>query len=359
MKKTTRLFGCMVIYLVLGMFLAVGAFQTPAVASNDKPIKWRLQSTLSSQSLIYYGLVKDFCKHIKERSNGRLEIKAYPPGGLAKTRETFDVVSAGAVEMALSAGLYYGRKIPVGNVEFGLPFSFSGTPFTFEAAAQAYEFYYEYKGGEPLKILRDAYDKKGIYYLNPVVSSSYGAMVNFPVQSLADFKGKKIRAFGFFGTLIQEMGASAVSIPSAEQYLALQRGTVDGTIYPYHAVETFNLKEVIKYVVMPPFVAAPACNFYINKKAWQKLPEDLKKLVRETALEDTKRFTKQAVALDQKAIKAGEKVGVKVATLPDRDVAKLRGLSVVVWDKEAKKSESSARLIGLLKEYLTEKGVMK
>jgi len=73
-------------------------------------------------------------------------------------------------------------------------------------------------------------------------------MTAFPATTTADFKGKKIRSFGFFGSIVQMMGGQPVSLPTEDQYLALQQGTVDGTIFPYLAMQTMNLKEVAKQI---------------------------------------------------------------------------------------------------------------
>lgn len=345
------------VFLAVGILLAKITFNEGALAAEDKPIKWRLQSVWGSTSPAHH-MTLAFCKDVKERTNGRLEISSFPSSALFKPLETFDAVASGAVEMAFSAGLYHARKIPEALVEFGLPFTFTGPPWTFTAHAQSYEFWYDYKGGEALKILREAYAERGAYLLATGASSSYGFMTNFPINTIEDFKGKKIRAFGLFSMLVKRMGGSPVSIPGAEQYMALQRGTLDGTIYPYYPLEVYKLKEVVKYAVVPPVLACPIIEFYANTKAWEDLPDDLKEIVEKTLIENFMSYSKEAVKLDKKYVDESKKVGVKLITLPDEEMEKLRTMAVPIWDIAAGKSEDSAKLVTLLKAYLKEKGIM-
>lgn len=336
-----------------GFWVGFEAAPDQAIGSE---IKWKLQSVWPSGSLGYDGLTLRFCDNIAKKTQGRLKITPFPPDALAKVMETYDAVAAGAVELAFSTGLYHARKIPEALVEFGLPFSFTGPPFKHTAHDQTYEFFYKFRGGEALKILREAYGKRGTYLIGVGPSASYGFMTKFPVSSLADFKGKKIRSFGSFSALLQKVGAAPVSIPGAEQYLALQRGTIDGTLFPYYVLETYKLKEVISSVVVPPILAAPIVEFYVNLKTWQALPDDLKKIVEETLVEDFKWYSQEAVKLDEDSMEKAKKAGVKLVALSEADTNTLRAFSMPLWDEAASKSEASARLVNLVKEYLKEKG---
>ena len=190
-------------------------------------------------------------------------------------------------------------------------------------------------------------------------TSSFAYMTKFPVNSLDDFKGRKIRSFGFLGLLVKKLGGAPVSLPGTEQYLALQRGTVDGTIYAYYTLDTYKLKEVVSCVIMPPVLAAPAIDFYASAKAWEGLPEDLKEILTDTLMENLKWYSAEAVQLDAKCVEEAEHSGVKVFNLPEKEVEKLRVLSLSIWDDAARKSDGLNKLIGLLKVFLREKGVLK
>ena len=52
---------------------------------------------------------------------------------------------------------------------------------------------------------------------------------------------------------LEALGATPVSMPMNENFEALDRGVVDGTIAPWEAVKTWGLDEVLKYATVGNF----------------------------------------------------------------------------------------------------------
>jgi TRAP-type C4-dicarboxylate transport system substrate-binding protein len=294
-------------------------------------------------------MVNDFVTDVKKNSNGRLTITPFAPGALAKPLETYDAVSAGAVEMAFSTGIYHARKVKEGLVEFGLPMSF-------EDLEQFYEFYYDYEGGKAFKLISEAYEERGTHLLGFGPTGQYGWMTTFPVHTLDDMKGKKMRSFALFSVLVQKLGGAPVSLPGAEQYMALQRGTIDGTIYPIYVLETYKLKEVVKYVILPFILVTPSINFYVNLKAWNKLPDDIKRIAEKACMDNFPPYSRAAKDLDWKNLEIAKKErGIKVMRLPEGEAKKLREIAQSTWPV-ARKTDRSATMIDMMKAFFKEKG---
>jgi TRAP-type transport system periplasmic protein len=339
-NKTRMVIVCSVA-LFLGIGLAGGAF------AADKPVVWRLQSVWATSSAIH-GTLANMCKRIKEQSNGQLEAKLFGPGEIVATLEVFDAVSNGVIEMACSSGIYNASKVPEGLVEFGMPFGL-------ENPDQVKEFWYQYKGGEAFKIVQEAYRNRKIELLYIAAGNSYGYMTAFPVNSIADFKGKKIRSFGFFGNVVQAMGAAPVSLPTEDQYLALQQGTVDGTIFPYLAMETMKFKEVTKHIVMPPILGSPTSDIYVSGKAWNQISPDVQKIVREAARLQSEEYLATEYVQEQELLANPDKHGIQIHQLPAADVAQLKAIGGKIWDGSAQKAPGNAKVIDMLKAYKAEK----
>ena len=341
-KKSNCRWIAMSISLLFSVIILL-SISSSAIAA-DKVIKWRMQSAFLPEGTTH-AMAEKFCANIKEATNGRMEIKLFAPGAILKPLEIFDGVKNGVIDMGFASGIYNARKIPEALVEFGMPFSF-------DTYQQCFEFLYEYEDGKVMKTIREAYKKRGVNLLVSGPSASYGFMTNFPAKTIEDFKGKKVRSFGFFGALVKMMGGAPVNMPASEQYLALQRGTVEGTVFPFIAMKTYNIIEVANKIIHPPTLMAPTMNFIVNDKSMKKLPADLQEIVSRVALKNFKEYSETAFNEDAKTVTWLKENGGDVFTLPDADVAKLKKYGEKIWDGVGSKSENNKVLIGMLKSFL-------
>jgi len=110
-----------------------------------------------------------------------------------------------------------------------------------------------------------------------------------PIRDLADLKGMKVRVFGAAQTdFIKALGAEPVSLPIAEVYTDLDRGTVDAAVTG--TIAGFSLKwyEVTQHMVdlqIGPVMIA----LVVSKRTWDKLSPDLRKALEEVAAEVTRK----------------------------------------------------------------------
>jgi TRAP-type C4-dicarboxylate transport system substrate-binding protein len=112
---------------------------------------------------------------------------------------------------------------------------------------------------------------------------SYNLMLKRPIQSLADLKGRKIRAPEIKGCIeaLRFFGAAPTPIPFNEVYLALQSGIVDGVLTALNPGVQFKFYEVCKYVVVPDFGLA-LDKQVISLSAWNGLTAEQKQIVQDS-----------------------------------------------------------------------------
>ena len=102
-----------------------------------------------------------------------------------------------------------------------------------------------------------AAEHKGLHILfmkmaNPIVLWS-----KEPINSVADYKGKKIRYASITNKqLLEAMGAVPMLIPPPELQDALAKGIAEGATFPYEAGFAYKLASVVPYAIEPPLASA-------------------------------------------------------------------------------------------------------
>jgi TRAP-type C4-dicarboxylate transport system substrate-binding protein len=96
------------------------------------------------------------------------------------------------------------------------------------------------------------------------------------VRKLEDVKGLKFRGHGTSALVVEALGGTPVPKPMPECYQMLQKGVVDGAVYPLEANKGWKLGEVTDYVTAN-FSAAYTTSFFVvmNKDKWNALPAEV------------------------------------------------------------------------------------
>jgi len=211
-------------------------------------------------------------KEIEKRTNGRVKISYFPGGTLTKAPVCYDGVVKGISDIGMSCFAYTRGRFPVMEA-VDLPFGYKSGKV---ATRVAYEFY---KKMNP-KELQD---------VKVLVVHAHGPGIlaaKKDVNSLSDIKGMKIRCTGLSSKLAKYLGAAPVGMPQGQAYEALQKGVVEGTFAPIEVLKGWKQGEVIDYVIETKALGYTTAMFVVmNKKKYNSLPPDIKKVFDEVAEE--------------------------------------------------------------------------
>ncbi len=77
------------------------------------------------------------------------------------------------------------------------------------------------------------------------------------------------------GSMLEHLGATPVGLPPDQVYENLQKGAIDGTVFPWDAVGAFRLYEVLDHHLD---ARAYTTSFYfvMNRQRYEALPEDVR-----------------------------------------------------------------------------------
>jgi len=307
------------------VLMACAPKATPAPAPPATPTPAPKQFTLKAQfflpkaSPLSQRLLSIY-REIEAASGGRLKIRDFWAGELVPTPQALDALSRGTLDILVGPGNYYSGKVAIGDISI--------MPLNFKAASDRSKAFYDTELGQILdKVYSQTVGATVVGPFNYFIGEEVLLRKGVEVSTAADFKGLKLRvAGGELVELVKALGAEPVFIPPPEVYTALQRGTIDGAIFPIHDLEILKLKEVVGQVVGPSFLfSGPMMHFFkVNLDTWNGLPPDLRQafrqVVKKAALEDDARAIEELETPYRERAKAE---GVRFYTLPQPEIEKV------------------------------------
>jgi TRAP-type C4-dicarboxylate transport system substrate-binding protein len=100
------------------------------------------------------------------------------------------------------------------------------------------------------------------------------------VRKIEDMKGLKFRAHGTSALVVEALGGTPVPKPMPETYQMLQKGVVNGAVYPFEANKGWKLGEVTNYCTAD-YSAAYTTSFFVvmNKDKWNSISPANQKII--------------------------------------------------------------------------------
>ncbi|UFS67522.1 TRAP transporter substrate-binding protein [Paracoccus denitrificans] len=232
----------------------------------------RVHHFLSADAPLQTEILIPWEKAVEEQSGGRIDVQLFPSMQLGgKPPQLFDQARDGIVDISWTLLGYTPGRFPVAEV-FELPFM-SGTAVQTTAALQ--EFQAKYLGDEMGQV-------KPLLLHAPAGYKFH--MRSGPITSLADLKGKKIRAPSRAMTdALNALGATAVGMPVPEVAQALTTGVIDGAQIPWEVVGSLRVNEITnahsEIGVENGGVSTAVMALVMNRAKYDSLPDDLKKVI--------------------------------------------------------------------------------
>jgi len=250
-------------FLSIPFFLCAFFFASILYA---KPIKLTY-SNFFPPTHIQSHLAQAWCDEVKKRTDGKVFVEYYPGGTLTKSKQVYDGVVSGLSDIGTALFAYTRGRFPVLEA-VDLPIGYTSGV---QATKVVNEFYNEFNPAE----LSDTQ----VMYLH-----AHGAGLlhtkGKAVRTMEDFKGMKLRGHGTSAQVIRALGGTPVSLPMPELYSSLQKGIVQGALYPVEVNKGWRMGEVVDYLTMSTSIAYTS-SFYVvmNKQKWDSIPADLQKII--------------------------------------------------------------------------------
>lgn len=263
----------------------------------------------SSQNSIVWPTWK---KWVEKATDGRVEVVIENYTGDPKA--LFDTVEDGVYDVTFAVNAYLPGRFKLTSVA-EIPGEITDAEVGSVALWNTYE-----------KFFKPDQEFAGLELLALFVHGPGQLQTNFPVNSLEDMKGKKMRiGGGLVNTLAERLEVTPISAPAPKSYELLQQGVVDGTFLPAEQQSTLRLSEVTTNLTLfPKGLYTTAFSIIMNPDTLGSLSQQDRDAILSVSGEKLSRLAGAAWGkADQDGILAAKEAGVNVVFLgPDDAIVK-------------------------------------
>jgi TRAP-type mannitol/chloroaromatic compound transport system substrate-binding protein len=248
----------------------VALADAPAVIAQPR-IQWRLSTAWPPQLDMLQGAAHRLAQVVDEMSGGRFRIEVFPGGQIMPPFECFAATSKGTIEAFMAASYYWSATEPAADWFTSIPFGMD---------PQGTAIWYHQGGG--LALWEETYAPHNLVpRLGPGFAPQMGGWFRKRINTIADYKGLKMRIAGLGSKVLSRAGATPVLTPAAEIYAAFERGVIDACewVGPHDDMK-LGLQNAARYYYYPGWhEPGTVGEFGFNKKAFEALPTDLRRIL--------------------------------------------------------------------------------
>lgn len=240
------------------LFTLLAVFALPALAKAETTLTY---ATFFPATHAQAETAKAWCADVEKVTGGKVKVDFFPGQTLAKAPQLYDAAVEGIADISFGVLAYHRGRFPV-MAAVDLPLGYTSGV---QASSVANAVYDKFKP-------KEFKDVHAMYFHAHGPGLPHSAKK--PLKTLADWKGMKLRATGNSAAVVKALGGTPVAGSMAEAYQSIQKGIVDGGMYPIETNKGWKMAEVVDYMT-EAFPIAYTTTFYVvmNQDKWAMLDE--------------------------------------------------------------------------------------
>ncbi len=310
----------------------------PAVAQSNPSIRWRMASSFPKSLDNIFGGAELLAQRVRAMTEGRFDIRVFASGELVPGLQVLDACEQGTIECGQTQGFYYIGKNKAFAFDSALPFGLN---------SRQHNAWMYYGGG--VELVRELYREHGcVIFPGGNSGAQMGGWYRREIGSLTDLKGMKLRIPGIAGEIVSRLGAVPQTIPGADIYPALEKGTIDAAewVGPYDD-EKLGFYRVAPHYYFPGWWEGSSCLSYIvNLKEWNALPAAYREAFEVAAGESNVRMVAAYDAKNPQALARLVSKGVQLHPYPKDILKAAHAAAEALYDEEAARNPVFRRFLG-------------
>lgn len=210
---------------------------------------------------------KNFMENVNKLGEGKVKIEYVGADDVLPPFDQPEALVNGVFDVWYGAPNYWAGVVPGGDITELSPLTVpDGGP-----GSKLYDY------------MVSVYAPKGVRYLGHAAGDpgegAHYISSNFPVKSIDDLKGKKLRVAPLTRHFVQAVGAELITLPPSEIFLAMDRGTVDGFTWPVaDAFTRYGWQTVTKYMINQPMYRSGG-SVAMNLDKWNTLTPEVQEIL--------------------------------------------------------------------------------
>lgn len=242
---------------------ALGLLATVAATPVSAGMELVYGSWLPAREYQNFNVMPGVIKEIEEETKGEIKWKLIPGGQIADGKGTFNAVQNNLMQAGIAIASYVPSAVPSVYVIYSTVIPGDDVVAASGAALETMTLHCPSCIADSKKI--------NSVLLAGWVAAPYQLLCREPIRTVADIKGKRIRATGGTGDELKTAGAAVVAGTLVEAISLLQRGGLDCVLGNTDWLRTFGYADFTKYVNDHSFgMVGPAVGFFMNRETWNK-----------------------------------------------------------------------------------------
>lgn len=263
-----------------------------------------------SHSHVKDGIVA-FANRVEELTNGEVTFNLKHGGQVGDAGQMLDLVKGGTVDAAFTVPAYYNDRLRLSNVVT--------LPQQYSSGIVGNNAFQQIAGG----VLQEVeYGPEGLYPILPYALNPYQLiMKSKKIDSLDDFSGSVIRVSGGLQSLsVEALGGDPSEVSGSEFFTALQRGTVDGGVFPIASIGSYDLQKELNYISKNANLSSGLVINFMSLERFENLASEHQDAINQARTETARSVLESRTASLESTLEDYRDLGIETYSISDSEL---------------------------------------
>ena len=289
----------------------LAAVLASVAAPGQADERLRLADSLPVGHFFAVSGTKVFMERVKALSGGTVTFDYFPAEQLGKAKDLLSLTLSGVVDIGYVVPSYVSDRMPLSAV--------AELPGSFKTSCEGTQAFFDLADAG---LLRDAeFVPNKVRVLFALVTPPYQLFTTRQrIDGVGTIAGLKLRTTGgAMDATVRHFNGVPIRMAAPDMYQGLSRGTVDGTLFPYSSVISYDLADLTRYATSDENLGSAVLTYAIGLDRWKRLPPKMQDVLQQAGREATQQACASADADVARDIAALRSKGVTVGPFPDTD----------------------------------------